>query len=214
MDVSPSDEKQPPPALDGTTDSNETADRIYNLRAFTDTYRVLVGRENDLTNHRMTWLLVSQGILLVAVTDLIQNELRFWAAFVCVAAIAITWSIGSSLNESYNARQSMKKRWRGRVRTEGLDPRDLPPLDGAYAERERRELLDPEREPPVESPWLQKLRFPWTFVPWVIGLFWGAILVCLYFPSTFSPADADLPDAGASAPNVAPGAPSPDDKDG
>jgi len=60
---------------------------------FGDTLRTLVRQENDLTNHRTTWLLVTQGILAAAAASLLRDR-PWYAVGLGVTAVLLTLSIG------------------------------------------------------------------------------------------------------------------------
>ena len=123
--------------------------------------RALIRQENDVTNHRTTWLLVSQGILFAAVSALVKVH-WFPTLVVAVVGILAAISIGHSLKNSYESRQYLKRTWRERVNERGYKWEDFPPLDGG--------------NPEVRTiNWL----FPWTFIPRVIVGAWA--LLILYF---------------------------------
>ena len=116
--------------------------------------RALIRQENDVTNHRTTWLLVSQGIFFAAVPALLRVH-WFPALVVSVVGIFTTLSIGHALGNSFESRLYLKRTWRERIEREGYRWEDFPPLDGGNPE------LHPVR-------WL----FPWTFIPRVIVTAW------------------------------------------
>ena len=121
--------------------------------------RVLIRHENDLTNHRTTWLLVSQGILFAAAAAFVKIH---WFPAVVVGAVGIILaaSIGQSLKNSYEARQSFKKSWwPQRLASTGYDAQDFPPLDGG-----------------VSGVSAIKWLFPWFVIPITLITAWGILI--------------------------------------
>ena len=91
--------------------------------------RALIRHENDLTNHRTTWLLVSQSILFGAAGFFARVH---WLPPVVVGVVGVVLaiSIGQSLENSFEARQYFKKKWREQLTAAGFAWEDFPPLDG------------------------------------------------------------------------------------
>jgi hypothetical protein len=123
--------------------------------------RDLIRHENELTNHRVTWLLVSQGILFTAAAVFVKIH-WFPAVVLGVVGIAFAVSIGQSLQNSFEARQYIKGKWRESLRAAGFEWEEFPPLDGGV--------------PGVRAiNWL----FPWIAVPRVIMIAWF-LLICFF----------------------------------
>ncbi|MCB9878920.1 MAG: hypothetical protein H6835_15095 [Planctomycetes bacterium] len=98
---------------------------------FGDTLRTLVRQENDLTNHRTTWLLVTQGILAAAASSLLR-ERPWYAVGLGVAAVLLTLSIGHALKSSYESRRYFKSLWRKRVDDKNAKMDVVLPIDGGF----------------------------------------------------------------------------------
>lgn len=95
------------------------------------TLRALIRHENDVTNHRTTWLMVTQGLLFTAVSAVIK-DVPWAAAVVALVGILVTVSIGHSLKNSYDSRRYFKDLWRKRVEDRGYKMEEVLPLDGGY----------------------------------------------------------------------------------
>lgn len=95
------------------------------------TLRALIRHENEVTNHRTTWLMVTQGILFTAASALVKEHI---APTVIVALVAIlsALSLGHALQNSFHSRQYFKGLWRKRVEERGYKIEDMLPLDGGY----------------------------------------------------------------------------------
>jgi len=141
-------------------------DKRASLETHAEILRALIRHENDVTNQRTTWLLVSQGIFFAAASAFVKIH---WLPAIVVSAVGIVLalSIGQSLQNSYEARQYLKSTWRERVKGFGYQWEDFPPLDGGV--------------PGVKVVrWL----FPWTVIPRVFIVAWAVlILFFLWGPS-------------------------------
>ena len=120
--------------------------------------RALIRQENDVTNHRTTWLLVAQGILFAAAAAFLKVN-WFPALVVGGVGILVALSIGHALRNSYESRLYLKRKWRERLQASGFKWEDFPPLDGGNPELKTINWL-----------------FPWTFLPWVIGIAWVLLI--------------------------------------
>lgn len=138
-------------------ESTDTARR--ELEKHAEILRALIRQENDVTNHRTTWLLVSQGILFAAASALIRVH-WFPTIVVGVVGILTALSIGHALKNSYESRQYLKRTWRKRLEERGYKWEDFPPLDGGNPELR---TID----------WL----FPWTFIPRIVMGAWGLLIL-------------------------------------
>jgi len=123
--------------------------------------RALIRHENELTNHRVTWLLVSQSILFAAAAVFVKIH---WLPSVVLAIVGIVFavSIGQSLENSYEARQYLKRTWRESGASAGYQWEELRAVDGGV--RGVRAIQ-----------WL----FPWIVVPRVLMVAWF-ILICFF----------------------------------
>jgi len=128
-------------------------------KGYGEALRTLVRQENDLTNHRTTWLLATQGILFGAASAVIKD---YSVPTVVIGAVGIltAWSIGYALKNSEKSRLHLKALWRARLEKGGYAPDELPPLDGGYPD------LKPKK-------WLQ----PWNFIPRVAIGAWVVLIV-------------------------------------
>lgn len=118
----------------------------------------IILHENDLTNHRLTWLLVTQGILFSASAQFIDKHPMLFAA-ICIVGLLTTWSFGYALKNSFDSRQYLRREWKAKLEKHDLRPSQLPPLDGAYPNS-------------GVATWKQ----PWLLVPKVILAAWFVML--------------------------------------
>lgn len=137
------------------------------LEKHAEILRSLIRTENEVTNHRTAWLLVSQGILFAAAAAFIKIH-WFPTVVVGVIGLGIAISIGHSLKNSFDSRQYFKNSWRALLSDRGFKWEDFPPLDGGF----------PELKP---IKWLAA----WKFIPraLIVGwtlliLFFGATQIC------------------------------------
>lgn len=121
--------------------------------------RALIRHENDVTNQRTTWLLVSQGIFFAAASAFVKIH-WFPAIIVAAVGIVLALSIGQSLQNSYEARQYLKNSWRARVKASGYQWEDFAPLDGG-----------------VPGVRVVRWLFPWTVIPRVFIVAWAVLLL-------------------------------------
>jgi hypothetical protein len=101
------------------------------LEKHAEILRALIRQENDVTNHRTAWLLVSQGILFAAAATFVRIH---WFPTIVVGALglSIAISIGHTLRNSFDSRQYFKNSWRDLVAARGFKWEDFPPLDGGF----------------------------------------------------------------------------------
>lgn len=123
-----------------------------------ETLRTLIRHENDVTNHRTSWLLVAQGILFAAAVNLLHKH-WFPVLVLALIGIGLCVSIGHALANSYQSRRYLKAIWRNYLSERHLDWSQFAPLDGG----------NPEQQP---VRWL----FPWLFVPWLFGAAWLSLV--------------------------------------
>jgi len=121
--------------------------------------RALIRHENDITNQRTTWLLVSQGILFAAASAFLKTH-WFPAVVVASVGIVLALSIGQSLHNSFQARQYLKRSWRERLEKLGYQWDDFPPLDGG-----------------VPGTQVVRWLFPWSVIPRVFIVAWAALIL-------------------------------------
>ncbi|HZF18498.1 MAG TPA: hypothetical protein VE008_02195 [Burkholderiales bacterium] len=101
------------------------------LEKHAEILRSLIRHENEVTNHRTAWLLVSQGILLAAAAAFVKIH---WFPTIVVGALGlgIAISIAHSLSNSFDSRQYFKNSWRDLLDKRDLKWEDFPPLDGGF----------------------------------------------------------------------------------
>jgi len=124
-----------------------------------DRIRALIRHENDITNHRTTWLLVIQALLVTAASNFLKDFPEIVLGIV-VIGILVAYSIGDSLTASLRSRVALKKMWSRRLEREGYALDDMLPVDGAFAPGEVRGWLLPGR-----------------FLPKLIMLAWAVLAV-------------------------------------
>ena len=98
---------------------------------YADRLRALIRHENDVSNHRTTWLMVTQGLLFTAVSAVIK-EMQWAAAGLAIIGILVAVSIGHSLRNSFSSRKYFKDLWRKRIEDRRYEIGDVLPLDGGY----------------------------------------------------------------------------------
>lgn len=133
-------------------------------KEYVDVLRSLVRQENDLTNHRTTWLLVTQGILF-ATASAPTNEALAPTIIIGIFGVLAAASFGYVLENSAKSRKHLKDLWKKRVELRGYGPDDFAPLDGGYTG------VNP-------CPRLQ----PWYFVPRLIVVAWVAYVLYRAWP--------------------------------
>ena len=140
---------------------SEREDRLT-LENYAEILRALIRHENDVTNQRTTWLLVSQGIFFAAASAFVKVH---WvpAVIVGVVGMVLALSIGKSLENSYEARQYLKRSWRERLERNGYNWEDFAPLDGG-----------------VPGVRVVRQLFPWIVIPRVFIVAW-AILILFFW---------------------------------
>jgi len=120
-----------------------------------------VKHEDDLLNHRMTWMWTLQGLLFTAL-GLLWRVHALPAVLICIVGLLSCAPIGFSLRCSVRALQNMDKarQWASSV---------------VFAEGEKPVMGLGKRD--------VKLHFllPWNFLPTVMAVVWGfmLVLVCL-----------------------------------
>jgi len=131
--------------------------------------RELIRHENDVTNHRIMWLLIIQGLLLNAYIPVRMQPSP--ANGVALAGVVVTLSAFVVLYKSYQARGYLH--FLGESAKRGNLPQEWLPLDGWPTKRirgwRRSEWL---------CPWLRQftdLFEPYLFLPFFIVATWTFI---------------------------------------
>ena len=91
-----------------------------------ETLRSLIRHENDVTNHRASWLLVAQGILFAATANLL-HEHWFPVLVIAIVGVALCLSIGHALANSYQSRKYLKASWKEYLSERELDCTQFAP---------------------------------------------------------------------------------------
>jgi fatty acid desaturase len=125
-------------------------------REYAAVVRDLIQRENEITNHRFTWMLILQGILFAATASLFSVH---WFPVVVLACLGIMTSLSFSVGlvNSSKSRRHLRASWQERMATRQELMKDMPPIDGAY---------------PTKFTVLQ----PWIFIPVVVVVTWLMLL--------------------------------------
>lgn len=123
-----------------------------------DILRALIRHENEVTNHRTAWLLVSQGILFAAAAAFVKVH-WFPTIVVGLIGVGIAVSIGHSLRNSFHSRQYFKNSWLDLLALRGFKWEDFPPLDGGFPDLKHYK-------------WLAA----WKFIPRALMIGWGLLL--------------------------------------
>jgi len=139
--------------------STREADKRTALEKHAEILRALIRHENEVTNQRTTWLLVSQGVLFAAASVFVKIH-WFPAIVVSSVGIVLALSIGQSLQNSFEARGYLKRSWRERLKDAGYKWEDFAPLDGGV--------------PGIRVVnWL----FPWSVIPRTFIVAWAALML-------------------------------------
>lgn len=120
------------------------AERRKATAEYGDRIRALIRHENDITNHRTTWLLVIQALLMTAASNFLHDYPEIVLGVV-VIGILVAYSIGDSLTASLRSRVALKQMWSRRLEREGYTLEEMLPVDGAFAAGEVRGWLLPGR---------------------------------------------------------------------
>ena len=128
------------------------------LEKHAEILRALIRHENEVTNHRTAWLLVSQGILFAAAATFVRIH---WFPTIVVSALGfgIAISIGHSLRNSFDSRQYFKNSWRDLLMKRGFKWEDFPPLDGGFPDLKHYK-------------WLAA----WKFIPRALMVGWALLI--------------------------------------
>ena len=133
--------------------------------------REMIRHENDVTNHRVMWLLIGQGFIANAFVSA-RKEGALNDTLLLLAGILIALSAFLMLYKSYQARGYLE--YLGQQARRGTLPEADLPLTGWPGRRVEewwREVW--------ASPWLGKaadLLEPWMFLPWLFVFMWASVL--------------------------------------
>ena len=141
-------------------------------RLYTTVIREMIRHENDVTNHRIMWLLIVQGLIANACVTAARESVEIVSVFASVG-ILVTLSAFALLYKSYQARGYLQflghEAKRGTLREQDL------PLFGWPSKRVRgwRKKVWP-------CPWIGKvseLLEPFFFLPTLLVLAWLFVLL-------------------------------------
>jgi hypothetical protein len=135
--------------------------------------RDLIWRENDVTNHRLMWLLVVQGLLANA---FISRQVLIAGVGIAAGGILVTLSAFVMLYKSYHARSYL--RFVGTKAKQGRLPEEHLPIDGWPRKR-----IHDWRKPLWVCPWLERtgdVLEPYLFLPGLIIFLWVVVVLRLF----------------------------------
>jgi hypothetical protein len=130
--------------------------------AYAEVLRAMIKNENDYTNHRTTWLLVAEGLLVNAVANVAKDN-PLGAIALAVIGILAAMSYGHALQNSMDSRQYLKRLWKKRIAARGYDIEDVLPVHGGYPGNKAISWLLPDK-----------------FVPRVAICAWAIFIVYIY----------------------------------
>ena len=147
---------------------------MYDVRQeqYPTVIRELIRHENDLTNHRMTWLLIGQGFLANAYVSVAKSEVASTYVMLCLVGMLIALSAFLMLFESYQARAYLQ--FLGEQAKQGILREEYLPLTGWPRHRVygwRTTWI---------CPWISQARDllePWLLLPWFFTSIW---ILCLF----------------------------------
>ena len=131
---------------------------------YAEVLRAMIKSESEYTNHRTTWLLVAQGLLVASATNLLK-EYPVAAIGLAVVGALVALSYGHALKNNIDARQYLKRLWEKRIKARGYDIEDVLPVHGGYPGNRAISWLLPDK-----------------FVPRVA--FWAWVLFVIYVCAT------------------------------
>jgi hypothetical protein len=151
---------------------------MYDVRPeqYATVIRELIRHENDVTNHRIMWLLVVQGLLVNAYVG-VRADLEA-ASGLALAGILVTLSAFVMLYKSYQARGYLH--FLGTEAKRGKLPEEYLRLDGWPKKR-----IKHWRSDAWMCPWLERagdVLEPYLFLPSLIVSTWTFLLLQQWIP--------------------------------
>jgi hypothetical protein len=134
--------------------------------------REMIRHENDVTNHRVMWLLIGQGFIANAYVSA-RKEGALNDSILLLAGILLAVSAFLMLYKSYQARGYLE--YLGRRAKQGTLPEADLPLTGWPGRR-----VEDWWRGVWASAWLGKtadLLEPWMFLPWLFVFTWMSVLL-------------------------------------
>ena len=99
--------------------------------AYAEVLRAMIKTESEYTNHRTTWLLVAEGLLVAGVSNLLK-DFPGPAIGLSIIGILVAASYGHALQNSIDSRQYLKRLWKKRMTVRGYDLEDVLPVHGGF----------------------------------------------------------------------------------
>jgi hypothetical protein len=129
---------------------------------YAEVLRTMIKSESEYTNHRTTWLLVAEGLMVAGVTNLLKE---YPGAAIALGSIGmlVALSYGHALQNSIDSRQYLKRLWKQRIEARGYDIEDVLPVHGGYPRNRAITWLLPDK-----------------FVPSIAVCAWGVFIVYVY----------------------------------
>jgi len=134
--------------------------------------REMIRHENEVTNHRVMWLLIGQGFIANAYVSA-RKEGALNDTILLLGGILVALSAFLMLYKSYKARGYLE--YLGQQAKQGTLPEADLPLSGWP----RRRVKDWWTEV-WTSKWIGKaadLLEPWAFLPWLFAVMWTSVLI-------------------------------------
>jgi hypothetical protein len=124
--------------------------------------REMIRNENELTNNRLTWLLVVQGFLFNAAASF-WNEQK---ALIIIAILGILTSVSVfyALLLSRRARKYLRSLWQKKLVSNTELANQIPPVVGDTPDTVQGSMLN-----------------PWMFIPWIIIIAWALLIILSFF---------------------------------
>ncbi|MDP2393278.1 MAG: hypothetical protein Q8M21_08485 [Methylococcaceae bacterium] len=133
------------------------------LDKWASVYRSMMVHENELQNHRMTWLLAIQGFLMTGLAFAWDKQDARMLIFVfCGLGILISLTFWEGLRISKKAQYDLRNKWDGE--------RDKMP---SYSGPDIVGYRSPQGS-------LLKYLRPWRFLPFIFIIAWGLIAILNY----------------------------------
>lgn len=140
--------------------NDSTGTEEKELAGYASVIRAMIRHENEVTNNRLTWMLVLQGFLFVASASFWKIH---WLPFVAIATLGILTcvSVFYSCWLSGRARGHLRWLWNQRIEKNKELANKIPPVAGDF---------------PGHFSFPIPLH-PWVLLPWGIGLCWLLIIL-------------------------------------
>ncbi len=135
---------------------NQEEDKI---REYASVIRELIQHENIITNHRLTWMLILEGILFAGAASFWKIH---WAPLVVIASLGILTAVSvyHALWLSRRARNHLRQLYQHKLELHPELRQEIPPVVG-------------------DIPGLVTLSWanPWRLIPWAIVVGWILLVI-------------------------------------